>query len=117
MAVDDTHPEHGDIWMGDLRPARGHEQDGIRPVLVVSLDHFNILRRGLVVTVPLTTTAIPLPGHVRIAPPEGGVTRVSYALCEHVRSISHVRLRRRMGKVSPGTISSLHRPLRHILGV
>jgi mRNA interferase MazF len=115
--VSDAAPAHGEVWIADLRPARGHEQDGTRPVLVVSLDPFNHPRRGLVVTVPLTTTFADLPSHVRISPPEGGITRVSYALCEHVRSISHVRLGRRLGKVSPRTMASVSDPLRHILGI
>ena len=34
-------PSRGEIWMVDLNPARGHEQAGYRPCLVVSVDLFN----------------------------------------------------------------------------
>jgi len=31
----------GEIWFVNLNPARGHEQAGIRPALIVSVNIFN----------------------------------------------------------------------------
>jgi mRNA interferase MazF len=31
----------GEIWLADLRPTRGREQIGRRPVLVLSIDFFH----------------------------------------------------------------------------
>ena len=36
---------HGDIYLVSLDPTSGHEQKGMRPVLVVSPGPFNKLRR------------------------------------------------------------------------
>ena len=44
----------GDIYLVALDPAEGHEQQGIRPVLVVSPDAFNKVTQVPVV-VPITT--------------------------------------------------------------
>jgi mRNA-degrading endonuclease toxin of MazEF toxin-antitoxin module len=53
--------ERGDIYLVSLDPTRGHEQQGRRPVLVVSPDAFNRLTKVPVV-VPITTAAIsPVP--------------------------------------------------------
>jgi mRNA-degrading endonuclease toxin of MazEF toxin-antitoxin module len=49
-----THPERGDIYLVSLDPTRGHEQQGRRPVLVVSPGAFNQLTRVPVV-LPITT--------------------------------------------------------------
>jgi len=46
--------ERGDIYLVSLDPTRGHEQQGRRPVLVVSPDAFNQLTRVPIV-VPITT--------------------------------------------------------------
>jgi mRNA-degrading endonuclease toxin of MazEF toxin-antitoxin module len=44
----------GDIYLVSLDPTRGHEQQGRRPVLVVSPDAFNRLTKVPIV-VPITT--------------------------------------------------------------
>jgi mRNA interferase ChpB len=45
-------PSRGEIWFVNLNPTAGHEQQGVRPVLVVSEKEFN--RLGLCVICPIT---------------------------------------------------------------
>ena len=45
-------PSRGDIWFVNLNPALGREQQGLRPVLIVSEKEFNQL--GLSVVCPIT---------------------------------------------------------------
>ena len=105
----------GDIWLADLNPVRGHEQAGHRPVLIVSVDAFNQSRADLVVVIPITSTLRPIPFHVVVQPPEGGLTNPSALLCEAVRSISKDRLVTRWGTVSPATMSQVEDRLRILL--
>ena len=44
----------GDIWLVTLEPAAGHEQQGTRPVLIVSPGAFNKVT-GTPVVLPITT--------------------------------------------------------------
>lgn len=44
----------GDIYFASLDPTLGHEQQGARPLLIVSSDDFNRLTK-LPVTLPITT--------------------------------------------------------------
>ena len=44
----------GDIRWADLNPVRGREQEGLRPVLILSQDIFNE-RSGTVIAVALTS--------------------------------------------------------------
>lgn len=46
--------ERGDIWLVSLDPTSGHEQQGTRPVLIVSPGAFNRLTHTPVV-LPITT--------------------------------------------------------------
>ena len=65
--------------------------------------------------IPITSTYRNIPSHVRIEPPEGGLKNVSFALCEAVRSVSHVRLARRLGMVSRATLAEVERTLRVLM--
>jgi mRNA-degrading endonuclease toxin of MazEF toxin-antitoxin module len=46
--------KRGDIYLASLDPTLGHEQQGTRPVLLVSPDRFNALTRVPIV-VPITS--------------------------------------------------------------
>ena len=46
--------KRGDIYLTSLDPSFGHEQQGTRPVLVVSPDRFNAITQAPIV-VPITT--------------------------------------------------------------
>ena len=105
----------GDVWLVDLNPTRGHEQAGTRPALVVSADEFNHGPAGLVIAVPMTTRERGIPLHVSVDPPEGGLDRRSFIMCEAVRSVSEQRLVRRFGVVSRETLSLVADRLRIVL--
>ncbi len=46
--------QRGDIWLVSLDPSAGHEQQGVRPVLIVSPAPFNKLT-GIPIVLPITT--------------------------------------------------------------
>jgi len=86
--------------------------------VIVSDDQFNNGPAGLLVVVPLTTKErerIPL--RLRIEPPEGGLTKTSFALCEMVRSISKDRLvgNSALGKISERSLGAIAYRLRTLL--
>jgi mRNA interferase ChpB len=45
-------PYRGDIWHVNLNPTSGHEQQGVRPVLVITSKIFN--QMGLMVVCPIS---------------------------------------------------------------
>ncbi len=110
-------PSRGDIWMVDLSPTRGREQDGMRPALILSVDKFNHGPADLVIVVPITKTERRIPTHVLVPAGEAGLTFDSYIKCEDLRSISKDRLVRRMGEVSYPRIESVQKYVRVLLGL
>jgi len=106
MAAERRQIRRGDVYMVDLDPVVGHEQGGRRPFLIVSLDRMNRAPAELVIGLPLTTTDFGSELHVRLDPPEGGLSRVSFAMPEMTRSISSKRLRRRLGGASPDNLET-----------
>lgn len=110
-------PRRGDVWLAELDPVRGREQGGTRPVLVVSTDLVNDGPSDLVFILPLTTRDRNVRSHVPVVPPEGGLTRLSFVLCEQLRVLSQERLRRRYGPVDSSTLAAVELRLRYLLGL
>jgi len=110
-------PRRGDVWLGNLDPARGYEQAGKRPLLIISDDHFNAGRSGLVIVVPLTSQFKGIPYHVAVGPPEAGLKVMSYIKCEDVRSIARERLETCWGVVSAETLATIEDRLRLLMSL
>jgi len=110
-----TTPRRGDVWLVDLSPVREHERSGTRPGLVISTDPFNEGPGGLVILLPITTRQRPVPFHVEVSPPDGGLAERSFVKCEDVRSVSTERLRKRLGRVSCETVARVEDLLRILL--
>ena len=100
MVLKKNSPLQGEIWLFDPDPVKGNEiGKKVRPALVVSNNLLNKGPSGLVIVVPVTSKNKGIPSHIRIDPPDGGVKQPSFAMCEHLRSISKERLIKRFGKV------------------
>ncbi len=114
-------PCRGEVWLADLATGRGHEQAGQRPVLVLSVDAFNVGLAGLVMVIPLTSKVAKskgIPAHVPVAPPEGGLKTPSVILCDQLRSISKDRLGKKpWGTVSAATLAKVEDAVCVLLGL
>lgn len=60
-------PNRGDVVWASLSPAKGHEQAGHRPLVVLSREAYNA-RAGLVLCVPVTRTIRRYPFEVPLPP-------------------------------------------------
>jgi mRNA interferase MazF len=109
------HPSRGEIWRADLEPVQGHEQGRVRPALVVSNDVLNRSASDMVTIVPITTKARPVRTFLRVNPQEGGLTQVSFIICDQIRTISRNRLSKRLGMVSPEVMAEVEERLRFLL--
>lgn len=107
----------GEVWQVDLDPIKGHEQGRVRPALIISVNDFNKTRAGLLIVVPITSTDRGIRTHVRIDPPEGGLSTPSFVMCERVRSISVERLVKRRGIASDTTMRQVEDRLRMLQGL
>jgi mRNA interferase MazF len=88
-------PRRGEVYLAELGTGMGHEQQGRRPVVVLTTDGYNAGPAGLLMVCPFTTKiakARPIPHHVRVDPPIGGIKVPSVILCDQLRCISRQRL-------------------------
>lgn len=89
----------------------------MRPGLIISVNTFNHGPAELIVVIRLTSKRKGIPLHVRISPPEGGLTRESYAKCEDLRSVSKIRLSHKLGRVNTDTVAAVEDRLRILIGL
>ena len=102
-------PKAGEVWYVKFDPQVGREQGGIRPALVISNDYFNRVPNGLHFIVPITGTARNIRHHVRVAPPEGNLTKPSVIMCDQARSQSIERFLHLRGVISSETLQLVQR--------
>lgn len=117
MSIERKKIKRGEVYIGDPEPVIGHEQGGRRPFLVVSIEQMNRSPANMAIAVPLTTTDRRNKLHIRVEPPEGGLERVGFAMPEMVRSVSSLRLQRRLGRTSMDTVESVANRIGLLVGL
>jgi mRNA interferase MazF len=104
----------GDVRWADLAPARGHEQAGRRPVVVISHDVFNE-RSGTAIVMALTSqqqrAAFPLTLEVE----DAKLPKRSWVKISQIRTVSTERLGRRLGRLQAETLDRLVEGLNEIV--
>jgi mRNA interferase MazF len=90
----------GEIRWADLGPARGHEQTGPHPVLILSHDIFNE-RSGTVIAMSITSHAqkagFPLTYELKT----GDLPKKSWVKINQIRTLSSERIGESIGRASP----------------
>lgn len=110
-------PKRGELYLADLDPIVGHEQGGQRPFLVISILAVNKSPVGLAIGLPVTTNPRDRTLRVRIDPTHSGLSRVSYAMPEMVRSVSTERFGARLGRVPSETLETAAAHTGFLLGL
>jgi mRNA interferase MazF len=104
----------GDIWLVDLTDAKGHEQRGTRPAIVVGGAN------GLTLVVPLTSTmsSARFSHTCIISPtPHNGLDVDSVALVFQIVALDRARFRHRIGAVGEPHRLAIVALIRDLLGL
>lgn len=105
----------GDIIWADLNPVKGHEQAGLRPVLILSQDIFN-KHSGTVIAVALTSQPQPAGFPLNLELESSGLPKKSWVKISQILTLSVQRLKRKLGKVSPEELALVVEGLNEIIG-
>lgn len=105
----------GEIRWADLNPVRGHEQAGLRPVLILSHDVFN-LRSGTVIAMAITSRAQKAGFPLTMELGSRGLPKKSWLKISQVRTMSIERIGKRMGRVMPEELDQAIQGLSEIIG-
>ena len=101
--------KRGEIYLANLSPARGSEQDGIRPVLIIQNNKGN--RYSPCVITAITSIEQPNhPTHVAIGT-ECGLVKISYVMTEQIRTIDKSRLIGYIGQIDEQSMREVNEAL------
>ena len=108
----------GAVVLLSLDPTLGHEQQGMRPCVILSDPVVTSDQRyPLVCVVPLSGT----PGrgalYPAVSPGPSGLRKPSWALCDQLRSVDKRRIRRRVGVLTAEEVRSVEDGVRLFLGL
>jgi mRNA interferase MazF len=107
--------KQGEIWLANLNPVIGSEQNGTRPLLILSGNLLNTYL-NIVICCPLTTKIKRYKGNVVLEPnKQNNLTQVSEILTFHIRSISKERLIRKIGQITDDELQHAKKCLDDIL--
>lgn len=83
--VENYIPKQGDIAYVDFNPTKGHEQQGLRPCVIISNNVFN-RNTKMTMVCPITSNEKDFPTHYIL---KNSKKIHGSVLCEHIRSIDY----------------------------
>jgi mRNA interferase MazF len=105
----------GDILWAELNPARGNEQQGLRPVLILSHEVFND-RSGTVIAVALTSQKPKAGFPLTLELESNKLPKQSWAKISQIRTLSVERIGKKIGSASEEEVNLVLDGLLEIIG-
>ena len=105
----------GEIRWADFNPARGHEQAGFRPVMILSNDVFNE-HSGTAIVIAITSQSQKAGFPLTLQLKTGNLPKQSWVKISQIRTMSVERIGRVIGRVSLEELEHVIEGLNEIIG-
>jgi mRNA interferase MazF len=106
----------GEIRWADLNPTIGHEQSGVRPVLILSAEIFN-QNSGTVIAVAITSQQPRAGFPLTLCIEKASLPKQSWIKISQVRTLSVERIGEKIAVVSDDVILQVVEGLNEIMGI
>jgi len=106
-----NYPKRGEVWFVNWNPARGNEQAGIRPALVIQNDIGNE-KAPTTIVAAISSSVKTYPMNVFIEHPEGGLDRPSIVKTSQILTIAKDRLEKRIGNLGVSRMEEVNRAIK-----
>jgi len=104
-------PKRGEVWLVNWNPARGSDQAGRRPALVIQNDIGNE-KAPTTIVAAISSSVRVYPMNVQINPPEGGLDHPSIIKTSQILTISKERLEKRLGRISRDSMDEVDKAIK-----
>ena len=104
-------PKRGEVWLVNWNPARGSEQAGRRPALVIQNDIGNEMAPTTIVAA-ISSSVKFFPMNVKIDPLEGGLDLPSIIKTSQILTVAKERLEKRLGQISTKNMEDVNRAIK-----
>ena len=104
-------PKRGEIWIVNWNPARGSEQAGKRPALIIQ-NNIGNEKASTTIVAALSSVVKKYPMNVEVYPPDGGLKNVSIVKASQILTISKQRLEKYLGTLSDKKMIEVDRAIK-----
>jgi mRNA interferase MazF len=109
-------PKRGEIYWVEFTPARGAEQAGRRPALIVQNDVGNRYAPTTIVAA-ITSKGVEVEYPTDVKLPEGTLPKPSKVLCSQLLTIAKERLGARLAQLDPPVMARVDQALKNSLAL
>jgi mRNA interferase MazF len=109
--------KRGDIYLVNWNPARGSEQAGIRPAVIIQNDTGNAFSPTTIIAACSTAPTKSYPFIVKITAKESGLDRETSINLAQIITIDKDRLQRKIGQLSLSKTIELDNAIKRSLGL
>jgi len=102
----------GDLFLVDFNPARGSEQAGYRPAVIIQNNVGNRYGSTVIIAVVTASASKIYPFLVRLEAGEGGLERESMVNAAQILTVDKSRLVKRLGALSPEKMDEVNSVLK-----
>ena len=106
-----TFPRRGEIWLVNWNPARGSEQAGKRPALIIQ-NNIGNEHASTTIVAAVSTAIKSYPMNVLLDPLQGGLMKPSIIKTSQILTVSKDRLEKRLGLVDENKMKEVNRALK-----
>ena len=104
-------PRRGEVWLVNWNPARGSEQAGKRPALVIQ-NNIGNEKAPTTIVAAISGSVKMFPMNVRIDPPESGLDLPSIVKTSQILTVEKKRLEKRIGRLSAEKMEEVNGAIR-----
>ncbi len=104
-------PARGEVWVINWNPARGSEQAGKRPALVIQ-NNIGNQKASTTIVAAISGSVKIYPMNVKLDPPEGGLERLSIVKTGQILTVAKERLSKRLGRISAKKMEEVNRAIK-----
>ena len=111
--------QRGELYWLDWNPARGSEQAGRRPAVVIQENPASSnANYPLTIVAAISTQGRTIASHVAIEPsPANGLAASSFVKCEQIQTVSKARLLQRIGILEASDMARVDAALKKVLAL
>lgn len=99
--------KRGEIYWSDWNPARGSEQSGVRPSLIIQNNIGNKFSPTTIIAAVTTAYDRPFPFLVKVTAKESGLPQDSFVNVSRILTVDRERLQNKCGELSPSKMAEV----------
>ncbi|MFC1853221.1 type II toxin-antitoxin system PemK/MazF family toxin [candidate division CSSED10-310 bacterium] len=104
-------PLRGEVWLINWNPARGSEQAGFRPALIIQ-NNIGNEKAPTTIVAAISSSVRLYPMNVKVNPPEGGLKKPSIVKTSQILTLDKQRLGKKLGNLNKATMAKVDQAIR-----